>query len=96
MDKHGTSLEALLQGLESEAQTADGHTVRLCRDPVGQYWVVDGERVISLGEFASGSSARWNARPCCAASQRWRGISWYGLPRDCTEATRSPRGRSTR
>ena len=33
-------------------EIADGRTVRLCRDPSGNYWVVDGaERVVSLREF---------------------------------------------
>jgi hypothetical protein len=61
------SLETLLRRLESETQTADGRTVRLCRDPGGHYWVVDGERVVSLGEFASGCSIA--AREFCALAR---------------------------
>jgi hypothetical protein len=53
MNKPDTSLTTLLERIESEAQIADGRTVRLCRDASGNYWVVDGaERVVSLREFA--------------------------------------------
>ena len=53
MNKPDISVTALLERIESEAQIADGRTVRLCRDASGNYWVVDGaERVVSLREFA--------------------------------------------
>ena len=54
MNKPDISLTTLLERIESEAQIADGRTVRLCRDESGNYWVVDGaERVVSLREFAA-------------------------------------------
>jgi hypothetical protein len=56
-----TSVQALLERLESEINTADGRTVQVCRDANGNYWVVDGaERIVSLSEFASdcGCAAR--------------------------------------
>jgi hypothetical protein len=54
MNKPDISLTTLLERIESEAQIADGRTVRLCRDASGNYWVVDGaERVVSLREFAA-------------------------------------------
>lgn len=54
MNKPDISLTTLLERLESETETADGRTVRLCRDPSGNYWVVDGaERVVPLEEFAT-------------------------------------------
>jgi hypothetical protein len=53
MNKPSVSLTTLLERIESEIETADGRTVRLCRDASGNYWVVDGaERVVSLREFA--------------------------------------------
>ena len=49
-----TSISALIESLESEFQTADGRTLKVCRDANGNFWVVDGaERVMSLSEFAS-------------------------------------------
>jgi hypothetical protein len=54
MTNSSISLTSLLERLESEINTADGRTVRLCRDASGSYWVVDGaERVVSLSEFAA-------------------------------------------
>ncbi len=54
MNKPSISLTTLLERLESEIETANGRTVRLCRDPHGNYWVIDGaERVVSLSEFAA-------------------------------------------
>jgi hypothetical protein len=48
------SAQALLERLESELQTADGRTVKVCRDANGNFWMVDdAERVVSLSEFAS-------------------------------------------
>ena len=65
MNKPSTSLTELLERIESEAQIADGRTVRLCRDASGNYWVVDGdERVVSLREFAG--ECRVAAREFCA------------------------------
>jgi hypothetical protein len=65
MNKPSMSLATLLEGLESEVATANGRTVRLCRDPNGNYWVVDGaERVVSLSEFAAGCHIA--AREFCA------------------------------
>jgi hypothetical protein len=61
MNTPAISLTTLLERMESEIETADGRTVRLCRDLGGGYWVVDGtERIVSLNEFASecGSMAR--------------------------------------
>ena len=54
MNKPNISVSALLERIESEAQIADGRTVQLCRDPNGNYWVVDGaERVLPLRQFAA-------------------------------------------
>jgi hypothetical protein len=65
MNKPNTSLTALLERIESEVQTADGRTVRLCRDPNGNYWVIDGaERIVSLSEFAA--QCHIAAREFCA------------------------------
>jgi hypothetical protein len=65
MSKTEISLITLLERLESEFETADGRTVRLCRDPNGNYWAVDGaERVVSLNEFAG--ECRSVARAFCA------------------------------
>jgi hypothetical protein len=48
------SARALLERLESELQTADGRTVKVCRDANGNFWVIDAaERVMPLSEFAS-------------------------------------------
>jgi hypothetical protein len=48
------SAQALLERLESELQTADGRTVKVCRDANGNFWVIDAaERVMSVSEFAS-------------------------------------------
>ena len=61
MNKAEISLTTLLERLESEFETADGRTVRLCRDASGNYWVVDGaERVVPLSAFAAdcGAAAR--------------------------------------
>jgi hypothetical protein len=64
MNKPDISVTALLERIESEAQIADGRTLRLCRDASGNYWVVDGaERVVSLNEFASDCGIR--ARQLC-------------------------------
>jgi hypothetical protein len=49
-----TSIAALLERFEYELQTADGRTIRVCRDANGNFWVIDdAERVMSLSEFAS-------------------------------------------
>ena len=65
MNKPDISLTTLLERIESEAQIADGRTVRLCRDASGNYWVVDGaERVVALREFAG--ECRIAAREFCA------------------------------
>lgn len=49
-----TSITALIERLESEFQTADGRTLRVCRDANGNFWAIDdAERVMSLSEFAS-------------------------------------------
>ncbi len=59
------SLTTLLERMESETETADGRTVRLCRDTNGNYWVVDSaERVVTLNEFAA--ECRSAAREFCA------------------------------
>jgi len=64
MTKPSLSLTALLEGFESEINTADGRIARLCRDANGNYWVIDGaERVVSLNEFASDCGSR--ARQLC-------------------------------
>jgi hypothetical protein len=65
MNKPAISVPTLLERLESEAQIANGQTVRLCRDPNGNYWVIDGtERVVSLREFAGECNIA--AREFCA------------------------------
>ena len=65
MNKQSISVTTLLERIESEAQIADGRTLRLCRDASGNYWVVDGaERVVSLREFAG--ECRIAAREFCA------------------------------
>jgi hypothetical protein len=54
MTKPDTSLSALLERLESEWETADGRTLRLCRDANGDYWMIDdAERVAPFAEFAA-------------------------------------------
>ena len=54
MNKPTTTLAMLLEQVESEITTANGRTVRLCRDPRGNYWVVDdAERVMSLSAFVA-------------------------------------------
>jgi hypothetical protein len=56
-----TSIAALLERFEYELQTADGRTIRVCRDANGNLWVIDDvERVEPLREFASdcGPAAR--------------------------------------
>lgn len=54
MNKPTITLTKLLERVESEIETANGRTFRLCRDPNGNYWVVDGtERVVSLSTFAA-------------------------------------------
>lgn len=59
MNKPDTSLSALLERLESEWETADGRTVRVCRDASGGHWVIDdAERIVSLAEFADEYHAR--------------------------------------
>ena len=53
MNMPSISLSELLERIVSEGETADGRTVRLCRDPNGGYWVVDrAERIVPLREFA--------------------------------------------
>jgi len=59
-----TSIESLLQRLESEMQTGDGRMARVCRDESGNYWVIDeAERIASLSEFGSDCSV--SARQLC-------------------------------
>ncbi len=59
MNKPNNSLTTLLEQLESEWETADGRTVRLCRDARGGYWVIDAaERIVPLAEFADDYHAR--------------------------------------
>jgi hypothetical protein len=59
-----TSIESLLERLESEIHTADGRTARVCRDERGNCWVIDGaERIVPLSEFASDCAVR--ARHSC-------------------------------
>lgn len=49
-----TSISALVESFESEFRTADGRTIKVCRDANGNFWVVDdAERVMTLSEFAS-------------------------------------------
>ena len=68
MNKPNITLTMLLQRIESEVETANGRTVRLCRDPNGNYWVVDGaERVVSLAEFAA--ECQLAAREFCAVAR---------------------------
>ena len=68
MNKPGISVTALLERLESEFETADGRTARLCRDAQGNYWVIDGaERVVSLREFAG--ECQVAARKICAVER---------------------------
>jgi hypothetical protein len=61
MNKLDNSLSALLERFEYEAETADGRTVRVCRDSAGDFWVVDGsERIVSLHDYAAEChSAAW-------------------------------------
>lgn len=64
MNQTSISVSALLERFESELQTADGRTVKVCRDAYGNFWVVDGaERVVSVSEFASDCSGE--ARKLC-------------------------------
>ncbi len=59
MNKPDNSLSTLLEQLESEWETADGRTLRVCRDARGGYWVIDdAERVVPLAEFADDYHAR--------------------------------------
>lgn len=54
MNTTAISLTTLLERMESQIETADGRTVRLCRDARGNFWVVDdAERAVPLSEFAS-------------------------------------------
>jgi hypothetical protein len=49
-----TRIAALIERFDSELQTADGRTIKVCRDANGNFWVIDdAERVMSLNEFAS-------------------------------------------
>jgi len=58
VNKPDISVAALLERIESEAEIADGRTVRLCRDANGSLWIVDdAERVVPLREFAGHCSA---------------------------------------
>jgi hypothetical protein len=62
MNKPDTSLNALLERLESKWEIADGRTVRLCRDAHGGYWVIDdAERIVPLAEFADDYHTRSHA-----------------------------------
>jgi hypothetical protein len=62
MNKPDTSLSALLERLESEWETADGRTLRLCRDASGGHWVIDdAERIVPLADFADEYHARSHA-----------------------------------
>src|SRR5262245_34026271 len=68
MNKPTTSLSMLLKQVESEIETANGRTVRLCRDPHGGYWIVEGaERVMSVSEFAG--QCKVEAREFCAQAR---------------------------
>jgi hypothetical protein len=68
MTKPMNSLTTLLERIEGELQTADGRTVRVCRDPSGNYWVVDdAERVVPLNVFAAECSLA--AREYCARAR---------------------------
>jgi hypothetical protein len=59
-----TSLEDLLERVESEYETADGRLVRICRDARGDCWVIDrAERIVSLAEF--GTAYDFRARAIC-------------------------------
>src|SRR5262245_14679602 len=76
MNKPSISVTALLERLESEFETADGRTARLCRDAHGNYWVIDGaERVVSLRAFAG--ECKVAARRICAVEHAatMRGIA---------------------
>jgi hypothetical protein len=69
MNTPAISLTTLLERMESQIETADGRTVRLCRDLGGGYWVVDGaERVVSLNAFAA--ECRSVGRQFCARERR--------------------------
>jgi hypothetical protein len=58
------SVQALLERIESELQTADGRNAKVCRDANGNFWVVDAaERVVPLNEFASDCASM--ARQSC-------------------------------
>ena len=68
MNKPTITLTKLLERVESEIETANGRTFRLCRDPNGNYWVVDGaERVVSLSDFAAECNIA--AREFCAQAR---------------------------
>ena len=68
MNQPTTSLAMLLKQVESEIETANGRTVRLCRDPNGNYWVVEGaERVMPLSTFAAECNVA--AREFCAQAR---------------------------
>jgi len=68
MNRQSISLATLLERIESEIETANGRTVRLCRDPQGGYWVIeDAERVMSLSEFAG--QCKLEAREFCAQAR---------------------------
>ena len=68
MNKPTITLTKLLERVESEIETANGRTFRLCRDPNGNYWVVDGaERVMPLSTFAAECNIA--AREFCAQAR---------------------------
>ena len=76
MNKPNISVSALLERIESEAQIADGRTVQLCRDPNGNYWVVDGaERVLSLRQFAAECRAAGREFAARERAEALRGIA---------------------
>ena len=87
MNKPNISVSALLERIESEAQIADGRTVQLCRDPNGNYWVVDGaERVLPLRQFAAECRAAGRE---FAARERAEALRRHRSPRE--GGVRAPR-----
>ena len=62
MNKPGTSVTALLERLESEFETADGRTARLCRDARGNYWVIEGAQGAALALGIHPSTLRGRIR----------------------------------
>jgi hypothetical protein len=68
MTKPTIAPTTLLERFEGEVQTADGRSARVCRDPDGAYWVVDGaERVVPLAQFAA--ECRLAAQECAARAR---------------------------